>query len=168
MEIEDTKEYAGVVYGLHTGDFDFRYIGKTIQPLHTRIRKHRNTAKVGETTAVYQWMRKHGVDNVQVCVLDTFDADTIHLIDERERFHIAQARALNSENLNLTAGGDGGSGYAHTPESKAKIRDARSKQVITEETRAKMSAAHMGNKRLSGHKHSGLPTVWLTRGVDSF
>lgn len=153
MEIEDTSQYSGVIYGLHAGDFDFRYVGLTIQKLSERIRNHKKESRLGNHTAVYQWMRKH-VDSVQVCVIETFDAETINLIAGREIFHIAQARAYYSENLNLTDGGDGHTGHTHSEETRAKIRAARSKQVITEETKAKMSLAHLGNTNLAMGPHT--------------
>lgn len=46
---------------------------------------------------------------------------------------------------NLTAGGDGGrSGFKHYESTKQKLREARAKQVTTDETREKMRQAHTG------------------------
>lgn len=140
--LEET--HAGVIYGLHTGDYDFRYIGKTEHPLAKRLAEHRKWAGFG-TTSVYQWMRKYGAENIQACIIETFTSEDVHLINERERFHIAQQRAgYGKENLNLTDGGDGAMGYRHTEEAKAQMSLTRTGRTLSEETRAKLSLAGLG------------------------
>lgn len=146
------EKHAGVVYFLHNGDFQPRYIGQTTQLPRIRLSSHRSDAK-RYTTSVYNWMNKHGADTIQMVVIETFDSDTVHLIDEREMFHIAQER-MYGDNLNLTDGGGGHRGHKHSEETKSLIREARSKQVFTEETRLKMSKAHMGNTQRRGVAHS--------------
>lgn len=157
-EVEDTSEYAGVVYGLHTGDHIYRYIGKTTRPLKVRFNAHRSDARRGTKRPVYDWIRKHGEDAVQVCAIATFDGDTIHLIDETEIFHIAQARDIyDAKNLNCTDGGDGMSnpseetrakmsgenhpmfGKNHTPEARARISAAQWGREMSVPVRSKIS-----------------------------
>ncbi|WP_186760142.1 NUMOD3 domain-containing DNA-binding protein [Arthrobacter alpinus] len=150
---ENTSKYAGVIYGLHTGDFDFRYIGQTVQHMSRRFQQHKGDAVQGSRTAAHNWMRKHGVENIQVCVIETFDEDTIHLIDEREIFHIAQYRTtlLGEENLNLTDGGNGGNtGYRHTPEAREAIGRASTGRVKSPEEIEKIRNANHGISRTHG------------------
>jgi len=80
-------------------------------------------------------------------------------------------RSSNIDLTNITIGGDGVPGYKHTKEFKQfislrfkgipKSLESRAKQSATqtgkkasEETRAKLSAAKIGNKNFFGHKHS--------------
>jgi hypothetical protein len=90
-----------------------------------------------------------------MCIIDTFDDDTIHLIDEREVFHIAQATWMYDRPLmNITSGGEGGRlGSFHTEETKAKMSLAHAGEknhfygkTHTAEALAKMSAAVTGRK----------------------
>lgn len=122
MHCVTEKGHAGVVYFLHNGDYEPRYIGKTTQTLSARLSTHKTNARTGSRlTATYDWMRKHGVDNIQACVIATFTEDTIHLIDEVERFHIAQTRAdIGKRCLNHADGGEGTPGYKPSAETRAK------------------------------------------------
>lgn len=147
FKAEDTSMYSGVIYGLHNGDYDFRYIGKTTMLLRVRFNKHLNDALRGSDFAVHRWIRKNGIDDIQICIIETFSEDDIHLIDEREVFHIDQQRQYGvKKNLNMTAGGEGARGYRHTPEAIAKIKAAKKGWTHSPETRAKLSAAHTGRK----------------------
>lgn len=171
MTIEDTSEYAGVIYGLHNGNFDYRYIGQTIRPLKSRFIQHLYDARRG-SLKVHNWMRKYeGL--VKVCVLETFDEETIHLINERETFQIAQYRSilLGNGNMNLTDGGGGISGYKHTKEARDKIskthkgrtrsEEHQAKLALTRvgvplgaETKSKISESLCGNKNALGYRHT--------------
>lgn len=155
---EDTSEYAGVIYALHTGDHEYRYVGKTTQALKVRFGQHLTAARAGRPWAVSKWIMKHGPENIRVCVLATFDKTSIEWIDDRETFYIAQYRDLiEKENLNLTDGGDGSAGYKHTPETLAKLSAAKKGKKYTlgmkysTETRAKMSAAKKGIPSPNAH-----------------
>lgn len=124
------EKHAGVIYGLHLGDFQFRYIGKSISH-RKRYYRHIREAMQGGGYAVQDWIRKHGAENIQMTIIETFTEEDIDQLDEREIFHIAQARFLYTEkNLNLTDGGGGALGV-----------------VVSDETRAKISALHTGRKR---------------------
>lgn len=143
---EDRK---GVIYGLHNGDHVIRYIGQTVKIPATRMREHRNFAAKGVEWPVYKWMRKHGPENIQMCILEVF-ADP-ELLDVREIALIAQYRQdFPKSMLNVTDGGGGVRGYAPSEETRAKLSKAREGNQNakgfkhTEETKAKVSAA---NKR---------------------
>lgn len=142
FEPEDTSMYAGVIYGLHNGDRDFRYIGKTIQTARKRFIAHRKDANSGKARPVCRWMRKHGIDNIQMEIIETFTKEDVHLIDEREIFHIANARATSiRKNLNVTDGGDGGMWSA---EAKARLSLSRTGKPCLEETKKKIGDANRG------------------------
>lgn len=65
------------VYGLHSGDGEIRYVGMSQQP-DTRLRQHRSQAREERgNAAVHKWMRKHGVERIEMSILaecDTFEA----------------------------------------------------------------------------------------------
>lgn len=128
------------IYGLHLGDHDFRYIGQTTQAPHVRLAQHKRNPKYYERIAVSKWILKHGAENIQMCIIEEFNLEDLIYLDEREIFHIAQARTYYGPNLNLTDGGMGTSGHLgwhHTPEARAKI-----------------SASNMGNTGPLGHKQT--------------
>lgn len=156
------EKHAGVVYGLHLGDYEYRYIGKSVNH-RKRFRDHKSDALLGGGYAVHRWIRKHG-DAVQMTILETFTPEDIHYIDEREIFHIAQARWFFKDNLNLTDGGDGQmgrpcsdatraklsaarTGTKRSPETNALIIAALTGRVTSPETRAKQSASNTGKIR---------------------
>lgn len=153
-QVEDTSAYEGVIYALHTGDHEYRYIGKTVQPLMVRFGRHLYDAQQGINRPVCNWIMKHGPENIQACVLSTFDEDSIQWIDDRERFYISQYREITEKGLlNLTDGGDGRSpGYTPSEETKAKMSAAKIGQPKSVDHRAKISASTMGRVHSQEHR----------------
>lgn len=148
------EKHAGVIYGLHTGDYQFRYIGKSINH-KVRYRTHLWEALRDRVDyPVYKWIRKHGAENIQMTIIRTFTEEDIEWIDEEETFHIAQARMMYEGNLNVTNGGDGVIGVAITPEHRAKISASMVGLVRSAETRKRMSEAAAGKKHSPEHKAS--------------
>lgn len=146
IEIEDTSMYAGVVYGFHNGDYNYRYIGQTKQKLAYRVSQHKWRASTGHRLPVYDWIRKYGVENIHVCVIATFDEDTIHLIDEVEIAQIAQTENA----LNATTGGT--SGAVISEEGRAKLRAARLGTTHSEETKRKIGESSKLRKHTDERK----------------
>ena len=160
------EKHEGVIYGLHLGDYDFRYIGMSTKHKR-RYSDHLKDAKGGKGYAIHDWIRKHGAENIQMTVIETFDEETIGLIEEREIFHIAQARAYYGKNLNMTSGGEGVKGISpegrarmvaaitgriHSPEEKAKRSASMRGRPVSAETREKIAAAQRGRKLSEEHK----------------
>lgn len=91
----------------------------------------------------YNAILKYGWDNFTHEILET------NLTDEeakkREIYYIQFYDSFKN-GYNATLGGDGGVGHSYTPteETRQKIREERSKQVFTEETKRKMSEARKG------------------------
>lgn len=79
-----------------------RYIGKTEHSVQTRFKRHITNALRGDETHLYRSMRKYGVNNFSVRIIETTTSD---IVDEREIFHIKESLP----ELNMTSGGDGGS-----------------------------------------------------------
>lgn len=91
----------GYIYGLKCvcgcDRADIRYVGQTVLALHTRLTNHRSQARFGTSTPVYHWMRKHGVDNIRIVLLEEVESD----LDDREIWWIANTPNI----LNLSPGG---------------------------------------------------------------
>jgi group I intron endonuclease len=156
--------FKGYIYFLHNGDFQPRYIGKTIQEPRRRMNAHRSDARIGSKLPVHNWMRKHGLDNIQMCLMsETTDASQL---DELEQFYITQERAYGNI-LNVTDGGGGIDGFTHSDAAKAKISAARKGTKNSPEAVAKMSLAKRGQPTWNkGAIHPGgargMHTRWHT------
>lgn len=79
-----------------------RYIGKTEHSVQTRFQRHKSNALRGDDTYLYRSMRKYGVDNFSIDLVETTTEDLVNL---REVYYI---QSLLPE-FNMTTGGDGGS-----------------------------------------------------------
>lgn len=79
-----------------------RYIGKTELTIEKRFKKHKSNAIKGHDTYLYRSMRKYGIDNFSIDIVET---TTKEFLSFKESYHIN----LLKPELNMTAGGDGGS-----------------------------------------------------------
>lgn len=131
-----------IVYGLHKGDGVIRYIGQTVRTPQRRLSVHKADARFGKQNPVQDWMRKHGVEGIELIVLETAE-DREHL-DALERFWIAQMRESGIKQMNVTAGGRGHAGYRYGPETIAKRVAKLTGQQRTPEQRERISAGKTG------------------------
>lgn len=159
----------GYVYGLYALDDPqktVRYVGKTVQKPAQRFRAHAFNARNGAQTPVAKWMRKHDLRVGQVVLDELPDYQSLCAAEMRL---IAEHGTLTTEGgLNCTGGGDGSIGWVHGPEVIEKIRQkalgrkpspesirkavaARAGYVVSQETRAKQSAARLGRKPSPHH-----------------
>jgi hypothetical protein len=101
--------------------------------------------------------------NVDVRIIKTGLSEESALQFEVER--IAHWRSLGADLTNYTDGGDGVSGLKHSDETRQKIREKRSKQIVfcSSETRLKISMSQRGiprgrnlkqNEKIRGRKQS--------------
>lgn len=80
------------------------YIGKTHRTINERFADHRRNSKKG-TTYLYTAMRKYGVKNFSISLIEECDSN---IINEREIFWIAQLNSLAPLGYNMAEGGNGG------------------------------------------------------------
>lgn len=85
-----------------------RYVGQTKRSVAKRVSEHvweaRAARKKNAELPVHLWMRKHGVENVEVVILEE-DAD-VNSLDHLETEWIRRVRSFGDpEGLNLTPGG---------------------------------------------------------------
>lgn len=145
-----------IVYGLHAGDGNIRYVGMTTRSIESRFKEHVKLRNSGKKFPVYDWMRKYG-DLVEVIIIESYKTN-----DEAKHGEINYIAKIGRENLlNCTNGGDGVTGW--TEEQKAKmseIKKAQSKEIGLKISKTKtgktLSEEHkrnVGKSRL-GYKHS--------------
>jgi group I intron endonuclease len=107
----------GIIYGICHIPTNRWYIGQTVRGLKCRWKEH-IAASEYENLHLYQAMRKYGLDQFMVVVLESDIPD--NLLDERECFYIQKYDSFNS-GFNNTLGGQGIHGYRHNLETKRRI-----------------------------------------------
>jgi hypothetical protein len=140
------------------------YCGKTVHDVGVRQREHRRDANRHASRPVSAWMLACE-DHVRVQIMEIVPVGSRW--GERERWWIQTIHVLHPGGANVSAGGEGTpgcvptaatrakmsaarKGQKHSPEHCAKIGDANRRRVIKPETRAKISAARMGNPSKTG------------------
>jgi hypothetical protein len=58
-----------IIYGMHSGDFRYRYVGLTAKGLRHRLAQHKNAA-ISSVTPLYTWIRSVGREFMQLEALD--------------------------------------------------------------------------------------------------
>lgn len=138
------------------------YIGQT-NDLSFRDLHHVKGYNIKRNSIIDAAISKYGRDNFELWVVKI--VSTQEEADQEEIYWIAEMREkLGTNNVyNISNGGHCGgmTGRKHTEKTKEKIRQARAKQIIiiTEETKKKISKAHIGmtyseerNKKVSKSK----------------
>lgn len=114
-----------------------KYVGITSQNI-----KHRwkNGAGYSDALLIGRAINKYGWENIEHIVL----SDNLTEQDAKDK-EIELVNTFNSNNYefgyNLTCGGDGTTGYSHSPEAREKMADSKKGRTATTETRRKMSGA---------------------------
>jgi hypothetical protein len=132
------------IYGLIDPSGAIRYVGKTSKTPSERLAGHIKDAQRRETHK-NKWIRSLIREGAipRVIVLATAHDDGNAL----ERWFITTMRERGFRLTNGTDGGDGVTGYRHTPETRAKISAAGRGRSMTHSaaSRAKISQAKKGN-----------------------
>jgi group I intron endonuclease len=141
--------------GLHSGT-----------DLNKRWGNHLASARMGESCALYNAIRKYGENKFHITAIWSgyILPDKLKML---ERYYIRCFQTMRPNGYNLTEGGDGSFGFRHSEEHKQSMRG----RPFSQETRQKMSRLHKGktisaeqrrtvsekmrgNKHLLGHRHS--------------
>lgn len=96
-------------------------------------------------TIFHRSIRKYGKEMFEWEALYQ-SKDRNHTLKIMEPYFIKEYNSFGERGYNMTLGGEG-IGYKPTEETKQKIREARAKQIITEEHKIKIGNAHRGIKR---------------------
>jgi hypothetical protein len=63
------------IYKISSSKTDDFYIGSTIQELRNRFKTHKSDAKLGKDKKLYECMRKYGIENFKIELVEEFDID---------------------------------------------------------------------------------------------
>lgn len=117
----NAKQYVGI-----TSDFERRW--------------HEHQTDKGRV--LYSAISKYGIENFHISyIANAFDFECACDI---ERMLIVERNTKAPNGYNLTDGGEGVIGYAHTDETKTKVSEKLKGRKKSEETRLKMSSARKG------------------------
>lgn len=131
------------------------YIGQTRVSLKTRWAQH--CRPKSNSRALRHAIEKYGVDSF--LIEEVLRVSNQTELDAQECHHIQQFNSLVPGGYNLTSGGEGG--YTRSEETRKKLSEAgRGKgRPHTPESRAKLSAAKMGNKNPQFGKKQSPETI---------
>jgi group I intron endonuclease len=143
------------------------YVGQTVQKIDRRVGQHRYDSDSGRRQGLLaKSIRKHGWENFTVEVLEETDEAGL---DMAERFWIKTYQSLAPHGYNLETGGNrnkraseetrlkiGAASSNRSQETLRKIGDASRRRVISEEMRAKCSAASKLRKPMNGAQRAAL------------
>lgn len=108
-----------------------KYVGQTTKTVKERFKQHAKNKK----SLIGKAIRKYGRKNFRYGVIVTCSSKAE--MNEREKFFIAVLKTKSPTGYNRTDGGDGSTGC-----------------VDSEETRARKSKSHLGNKNALGYRHT--------------
>jgi hypothetical protein len=138
----------GVVYAIHDGDYDFKYVGITVRTTEQRLASHKRAADNGAPWRISEWLRDH--PNAVATVLCHAEIDDLH---DAERWWYVELKELGYDLLNMTSGGQGTYGHVMSEETKERIsrattgKHAGKPKPLTPAGKAKLLATHKGIKR---------------------
>lgn len=94
-----------IVYQITNIVTNQKYVGWTKKTSEERFKVHKQCAKRGDKSYLYNSLRKYGEDNFIIEELERGD-DDVYMLTEREPYHIS--KLTKEERLNITDGGIGG------------------------------------------------------------
>lgn len=118
------------------------YVGKA-NDVERRWKRHRDDSAVGCNKPLYRAMRKYGIENFDIRVIDSSD-DENYTLNVLEPKWITKYLSDGVKLYNLTAGGDGLTGYSHTEETKIKMSKSQKGKVMSEDAKEKLRKANLG------------------------
>lgn len=139
---------AGFIYGIKLiGDTNVRYVGLTTRTLEQRFLDHKKMARRGRKYPIYDWLRKHGEDNVEIFLIE----EVQDCLESRESYWIQYYRESGYDLLNLTDGGQGPNGHTWTDEQREAHSRAMKEVVNRPEVKEKIKKNRI---IVYGRKHS--------------
>ena len=134
-----------LVYGVHDGQYSYRYVGLTTKSVEQRFSEHLSTSDV-LTTPFYCWLKKHK-DVARVEVLET--CATLDELSMCEQKWIAILRSTPEHRiLNLTDGGIGCLGYRWTEKQRAGLANRAHRGPRTAQETEQWLLTHRRNLEL--------------------
>ena len=138
------KTYIYIIENKLNGDC---YVGKS-NDVERRWKKHRSSVKDGNTH-LSRAMRRHGIENFEIRVVDEHD-DEMYALQTLEPMWIQRLRESGVGLYNMTDGGEGIVGLEFSEEHRrklseaAKLRDNSNRGPLSEETKRKIAESNRG------------------------
>lgn len=132
-----------IVYKITNNINSLLYIGITTKTLEARWKRHLAWAKWRKPYALHTAMNTYGTENFKIEAVA--EASSIKELKNLEKQFIKEFNCLAPNGYNLTAGGQGVSGYLFT-DSVRKIMSekAKARPPFSEETRLRISISNTG------------------------
>lgn len=131
-----------ILYVIENTETNRVYVGITSRKLSQRWGEHMKSYRDGSNQPIYRAMRRYGVEKFTIRKADI--AETWEELCEKE---IKLISKLTKEFCyNASNGGEGSPGHVVSEETREKIRAKHIGKKLTPEHRAKLSAAKMGKK----------------------
>jgi group I intron endonuclease len=123
-----------------------KYVGVTHRGYLKRYHEHLRCAKNGRKSVLYDAMRKYGIQNFSVCLIESNISDDE--IQAKERYYIEYYNSIyiNRNGYNMTVGGMGMAGYRHTDRAKQKIGAKSKGRKFSSERNEKIRQAMIGRE----------------------
>ena len=125
---------------------DKKYIGSTTKNPEIRWKSHINGKS--KCKAINAAIKLYGVKNFTFEVI--YNTKDFSELEKAEIYFIKEYNTFGENGYNLTMGGRGPNGYAHTPESKKLIKEKRKLQIMSDNFRKK--ASEHGKKGSEAYK----------------
>lgn len=133
----------GIIYALHPGDFNFRYVGATKRSSHRRLIEHRYEARSKRQDKNFYSGWADDPTSLFIFTLENNLGDA--MLPERERYWIRELHSTGYDLLNISAGG------GMQPMGSGSMHHGRTHSDVT---RAKISASNSGKRHWSYGKKS--------------
>lgn len=145
------------IYIIENKTIDGCYIGKT-NDLKRRWERHCKNAARNSYPSIhlYNAMRKYGIESFEMKVLEEH-SDEIYILETLEPRWIQKMRDEDRNVYNMTDGGEGLSGLEFSAEHRRKLSETAKRQAgkprgpMSDETKLKISARHIGKKHTEEH-----------------
>lgn len=95
-----------------------KYVGQSVD-VEKRWYSHKYTSKYETSIYLYNAMKKHGLDNFKIEIIES--NIPLDKINEREKYWIRKLNTIRPNGYNLTLGGEGTKGYIMSDDTKALI-----------------------------------------------
>jgi len=133
----------GAIYCITNAVNGKQYVGQTTLTPAKRWWWHLKYARDGSRSALHCAIRKYGKGAFVVEQIDS--ADSKGELSEKEIFHIAALKTIAPAGYNLTAGGEGMSGWCSTEETRKKQSESLRGHLVDERTCCKISDTLRGH-----------------------